>query len=110
MSSEKVVNVTDDSFEAEVLNHKGVVLVDFWATWCGPCVAMSPVIDQLAEDYDGRVKITKLDTQDNQATATKYGVTAIPLLMVFKDGEVVKQEVGAKSLDAAKNMLEGCLA
>ena len=110
MASDKVVNVTDATFEAEVLKHEGVVLVDFWATWCGPCVAMSPVIDQLAEDFDGKVKITKLDTQDNPETASHYNVTAIPLLMVFKDGQVVKQEVGAKSLDAAKGMLEECLA
>jgi len=110
MASERVIEVTDASFEEEVLKHDGVVLVDFWATWCGPCVAMSPVIDRLAEEYDGKVKVAKLDTQENPDTAMKYNVTAIPLLMVFKNGEVVKQEVGAKSFDAAQKMLEACLA
>ena len=71
---------------------------------------MSPVIDQLADEFDGKVKVTKLDTQENPETAAKYSVTAIPLLVVFKDGEVIKQEIGAKSFDAAKSMLEGCLA
>lgn len=110
MASDKVTDVTDATFQSEILEHKGVALVDFWATWCGPCVAMAPVIDKLADEFDGRVKITKLDTQENQATAMQYNVTAIPLLMVFKDGEVVAQEVGAKSFDAAKKMLEGVLA
>jgi thioredoxin 1 len=110
MASEKVVHVTDASFDEEVLQHKGVVLVDFWAPWCGPCVAMSPVIDQLAEEFDGKLKVCKLDTQDNPDSAMKYNVTAIPFLMVFRDGKVERQEIGAKSLQAVKSMLEPLLA
>jgi len=109
MASEKVVHVTDSTFEAEVIQHKGVVLVDFWAPWCGPCVAMSPVIDQVAEEFDGKVKVCKLDTQDNPESAMKYRVTAIPLLMVFRDGKLVKQELGAKPLKAVKGMLDTVL-
>jgi thioredoxin 1 len=110
MASEKVVHVTDANFDDEVIQHKGVVLVDFWAPWCGPCVAMSPVIDQVADEYDGKAKVCKLDTQDHPDLAVKYGVSAIPLLLVFRDGQVVKQEIGAKSLDAVKSMIDSAMA
>lgn len=102
MASDKVVQLTDDAFEAEVLKSSTPVLVDFWASWCAPCKAISPVIDALAEEYDGKVKITKVNVDENPATPGKYGVRGIPTVILFKDGEIVDQLVGA----VPKNQLE----
>lgn len=88
--------VTDADFEAEVLNSDKPVIVDFWAEWCGPCRMVGPVVDQIAEEYAEKVKVVKLDVENNGNTAMKYGITSIPAIYVFKDGEVVKQTIGAK--------------
>jgi thioredoxin 1 len=105
MASDKVVQLSDDTFESEVLKSSTPVLVDFWASWCAPCKAISPVVDGLAEDYDGQVKIGKLNVDENPATPGQYGVRGIPTLILFKDGKVVDQVVGA----VPKNQLESLI-
>ncbi|HKK01098.1 MAG TPA: thioredoxin TrxA [Desulfuromonadales bacterium] len=102
MASDKVLNLSDNSFETDVLKSETPVLVDFWASWCAPCKAISPVVDGLADEYDGKVKIGKLNVDENPATPGKYGVRGIPTLILFKDGKVVDQVVGA----VPKNQLE----
>ena len=87
--------VTDANFEAEVEKHPGLTIVDFWATWCGPCRMIAPVLDQLSTEYEGKVKVAKLDVDTNLKTATRFNVRSIPLLLFFKDGKVVDQIVGA---------------
>lgn len=89
-----VMNVTDATFEQEVKKSSVPVLVDFWAPWCGPCRALAPVIDELASEYDGKVKVVKLNTDDNLGTAQAYNISGIPTLMIFKGGEPVEQMVG----------------
>lgn len=95
MASDKVLSFGDDNFDAEVLKSTQPVLVDFWATWCAPCKAIAPVIDTLAEEYDGQVKIGKVNVDDSPGTPGKYGVRGIPTIILFKDGKVVDQVVGA---------------
>ncbi|MCB1791900.1 MAG: thioredoxin TrxA [Gammaproteobacteria bacterium] len=95
--SEKIVHVTDDSFESEVLQSAEPVLVDYWAEWCGPCKMIAPVLDEIANEYEGRVKIAKLNIDDNPNTPPRYGIRGIPTLMLFKDGEVEATKVGAVS-------------
>lgn len=88
--------VTDATFSDEVLCSDKPVIVDFWAEWCGPCRMVGPVVDQIGEEYGDKVKVLKLDVENNPATAMKYGITSIPAIYVFKDGEVAKQTVGAR--------------
>jgi thioredoxin 1 len=95
--SDKIVHVTDDSFESEVLQSAEPVLVDYWAEWCGPCKMIAPVLDEIAGEYEGRVKIAKLNIDDNPNTPPRYGIRGIPTLMLFKDGEVEATKVGAVS-------------
>ena len=87
--------ISDATFESEVLNATGPVLVDFWATWCGPCKAIAPVLDEMAQEQDGKLKIVKLDVDQNGQTAMKFGVQAIPTLILFKDGQPVERVMGA---------------
>ena len=87
--------VTDADFEANVEKAEGVTVVDFWATWCGPCRMIAPILDQLSVEYAGKVKVTKLDVDANQKTSMKYNVRSIPTLLFFKDGKLVDQVVGA---------------
>lgn len=90
----KPVHVTDKTFEAEVLKSRTLTLNDFWAEWCGPCKMVAPILNDLAKEYEGQLKITKLDVDENQATAMAYGVMSIPTLILFKDGKPVERIVG----------------
>ena len=89
------VHVSDDSFDADVLKSEGAVLVDFWAEWCGPCKMIAPALEEIAREMDGRVKVAKVNIDDNPRIPQKYGVRGIPTLMLFKDGEVAATKVGA---------------
>jgi len=91
------VNVTDANFNQEILKHPGVVLVDFWAPWCGPCRMVGPIIDELAGILKGKVKFAKMNVDENSAIPSKYSIQSIPALMIFKNGEMVKSLVGARS-------------
>lgn len=91
----KPITFSDDNFEAEVLKSDEPVLVDFWAAWCGPCRMIAPIVEELAEEYDGKVKVGKVDVDDNQQTAVKYGVRSIPTVLIFKNGEVADTIIGA---------------
>ena len=99
------LQVTDSAFEQDVLKSDLPVLVDFWAPWCGPCRAMSPLIDDLANEYNGQVKVVKMNVDENPATPGKYGIRAIPTLILFKGGEVLEQITGAVSKNAIKDMI-----
>jgi len=91
----KPVEITDDNFETEVLQSEKPVLIDFWAVWCGPCKIIAPIVEELASEYDGKVKVGKLDVDSNQQTSIKYGVRSIPTLLLFKDGNVKDTIIGA---------------
>ena len=99
-------NATEQDFDEIVLNNDKPVLVDFWADWCAPCKAMSPYIDRLAGELDGRLKVLKLNTQDNMETASKYGITSIPTFVVVKGGEVQEQVIGALKYDGLKGLVD----
>jgi len=90
-----IVSLTDDSFEEEVIKSSTPVLVDYWAEWCGPCKSIAPILEEIAEEYAGKVIVAKLNIDDNTDTAPKYGIRGIPTLMLFKDGEVEATKVGA---------------
>ena len=106
----KPQDVSDNEWDAEVLSSDTPVLVDFWAPWCGPCKMVAPVVDELAEEYDGKVKFVKLNTDENIETASKYGIRSIPTLMVFKGGEAVEQVVGFRPKSELKKSLDKALA
>ncbi|MGI9302925.1 MAG: thioredoxin TrxA [Gammaproteobacteria bacterium] len=95
--SDKISHVTDGSFEDDVLNSDDPVLVDYWAEWCGPCKSIAPILDELADEYAGKLKIAKLNIDENPATPPKYGIRGIPTLMIFKGGDVEATKVGAVS-------------
>ena len=91
----KPITITDDNFETEVLKSENPVLIDFWATWCGPCRIIAPIVEELASEYSGKAKVGKLDVDNNQQTAIKYGVRSIPTLLIFKNGELKETIIGA---------------
>ena len=95
--SEKIVYLSDDSFEADVLKAEHPVLVDYWAEWCGPCKMIAPILEEIADEYDGRLTVAKLNIDENSNTPPKYGIRGIPTLMLFKDGAVEATKVGALS-------------
>lgn len=95
MASEKVLAFGDDNFETDVIKSDIPVLVDFWAPWCAPCKAIAPVVDTLADEYEGKIKVGKVNVDENPATPGKYGIRGIPTIMLFKDGKLIDQVVGA---------------
>jgi len=101
-----ITTLTDDNFDEEVLNADKPVLVDFWATWCGPCRQIAPIIEDLADEFEGRAKVGKVDVDDNPQTAQEYGVRSIPTLLFFENGEVQEQLVGAAGKQSLKQTLE----
>ena len=110
MTSPHIVELTDQNFEEEILNAKGVAVVDFWAEWCMPCKMLAPAIDDLAKDYAGRVKVGKLDTDSARDTAMKFGISAIPTILVFKEGKVAKKFVGLQTKKVFAEALDELLA
>ena len=104
--SDKVTHVGDADFDASVLQSSEPVLVDFWAEWCGPCKMIAPVLDELAQTYEGKLKVVKLNVDENRATAIKYHVRNIPLLLLFKDGQVQATQVGAVGKGQLTQMIE----
>jgi thioredoxin 1 len=105
------IEFDDNNFEEKALGSKVPVLVDFWAPWCGPCQTMLPIIEELAKEYgDGKLVIGKLNIDENKATPQKYGIMSVPTFMIFKDGQVVDQFVGAQSKDSLKERIDQALA
>ncbi len=102
----QAAEVTDSQWEDIVLQSDAPVLVDFWAEWCAPCRAMGPYVDKLAEDYEGKLKVVKINTQDNPEVPARYGINAIPTFLLIKNGEVVNQMVGSRTYDDLKKTVE----
>jgi thioredoxin 1 len=107
MASENVVEFTDENFESEVLKSSTPVLVDFWAEWCMPCRMLAPTIEKIAKDYQGKVKVGKLDTDANRDVAAKYSISAIPTVILFREGQVAQKFVGLRKEQEFKAALDG---
>ncbi|MDT0582523.1 MULTISPECIES: thioredoxin TrxA [Alteromonadaceae] len=95
--SDKIISLSDEKFEADVINASGPVLVDFWAEWCGPCKMIAPILSEIADEFDGKLTVGKLNVDENNETPPKYGIRGIPTLLLFKDGAVAATKVGALS-------------
>jgi thioredoxin 1 len=106
MASEKVQTFTDSNFDDSVVKASTLVLVDFWAEWCGPCRRLAPTVDELATDYDGRMMVGKLNVDDNPNTAFRYSIRGIPTLLLFKGGQIVEQIVGLADKDSLKRVID----
>lgn len=106
---ENTINVSDSNFESMVLKSEVPALVDFWASWCAPCKAIAPIVDEMAAVYSGKVRVAKMNVDDNPSTPGRYGVRGIPTLILFKDGKVVDQLVGAVPKDQVKELIEKAL-
>ena len=109
MASENITTITDQNFEGEVLKASQPVLIDFWATWCGPCRAIAPVVEQLAKEYAGKLKVGKVNIDEHPKTPTAYDVRSIPTLLLFKDGKVVGQIVGAVPRPKIEDLIKKAL-
>ncbi len=107
--SEQIKNVSDASFEGDVLKSNQPVLVDYWAAWCGPCKMIAPILEEVASEYAGRLTVAKLNVDENQGTAAKYGIRGIPTLMLFKDGRAAATKVGALSKSQLTAFLDSAL-
>ncbi len=104
--SEDIINVADSNFDAVILKSETPALVDFWASWCAPCRAIAPIVDEIASQYKGRVRVAKMNVDENQSTPGRYGVRGIPTLILFKGGKVVDQLVGAVPRNQIKELVE----
>ena len=101
-----IQHLNDSNFNTEIANSRQPVLVDFWAEWCGPCKMIAPILDEVAKEYEGKVKVAKLNVEEGQSIASKFGVMSIPTLMLFKNGQVIKQVVGAVSKSQLREILD----
>ncbi len=108
--SQQIAHVSDDQFDAEVLQSSEPVLVDFWAEWCGPCKMIAPILDELAQTYGGRLKVAKINIDHNQKTPRNYNVRGIPTLMIFKNGKVEATQIGAVSKTQLSQMIDSAIA
>ncbi len=106
----KELTITDSSFEQDVLKSEVPVLVDFWAPWCSPCKIVAPIVEEIAGDYDGKIKVGKVNTDENQQIAAKYGIMSIPTLMIFKNGEPAERIVGAQPKQAITEKIDSVLS
>ncbi len=104
--SERLLEITDQNFETIVMNSETPVLVDFWAPWCGPCKMLTPIIEDIAEEYEGKVVFGKLNVDDNPQVASKYGIVSIPTILFVKDGKVIGQHVGLLAKDPMKKKID----
>ncbi|GAB6077615.1 thioredoxin [Hydrogenobaculum acidophilum] len=107
--ADNVIELTDANWESEVINSSVPVLVDFWAPWCGPCRIIAPVVEKLAGEFAGQIKVGKLNTDDNPGVSMRYGIRAIPTIMMFKNGEVVDTRVGVQPEDSLRKMIKNNL-
>ncbi len=105
----EILELTDDSFDQEVISADGPSLVDFWAAWCAPCKMIAPIVEELAGEYAGKLKVAKLNVDDNPKTATRFGIRGIPTLLLFKGGGVVEQFVGVQKKEDIRRAIEGTL-
>jgi len=105
----KTVEITDENFESEVINSDKPVLIDFWAVWCGPCKAIAPIVEELSVEYEGKLKVGKLNVDDNQQTSIKFGVRSIPTLLIFKNGKLADTIIGAVPKSNIVNKLKAVL-
>ncbi len=108
--ADSVLEVTDATFDAEVLQSDLPTMIDFWAAWCGPCRMVSPIVEELAEQYTGKIKVCKVDVDVNQLTATRYNIMSIPTLLFFNNGQVVEQIVGVRSKSDIQKAVENAIA
>lgn len=108
--AEGVLEVTTATWDAEVLNSSGLIMIDFWAVWCGPCRIIAPTVEELSKEYSGKVKVMKLNTDENPEIASKYKIMGIPTLMFFKDGQKIDQVVGAVPKPQLKSKLDSLLS
>lgn len=106
MANENVLTLTDDSFEQEIDQGEGLAVVDFWAEWCGPCRAVAPVIESIAEEYAGQIKVGKLDVDSNRQTTERFNVRSIPSILYFKDGELVETVVGVRPKHELEKLIQ----
>lgn len=107
--AEGILELTSSKWDSEVLNSKGITIVDFWAPWCGPCRIIAPTIEELAKEYEGKIKVGKLNTDENPEIATRYGIMGIPTIMFFKDGQRVDQVVGVVPKSVLKSKIDTIL-